>query len=300
MISINRILCPVDFSDASRVALEHAAALARWYDALLTALHVVPLVPTTLTFPPAISAATMEPVSPEFLRDELRRFVAPVAETVPVDTVVVSGEPARAVIEKAWALESDLLVLGTHGRSGFERFVLGSVTEKVLRRATCPVLTVPPAVADRPTAGRPPYKRILCPVDFSATADRALRYACSLAEEAKARLTVLHVLEWFPDQEIREHRHFDVPEYRRFLEEDARRRLADAIPEDARTWCEPAEKVGCGKAWREILRVAADETSDAIVMGVHGRGAFDLALFGSTTNHVVRQAHCPVLTVRGR
>jgi nucleotide-binding universal stress UspA family protein len=137
-------------------------------------------------------------------------------------------------------------------------------------------------------------------VDFSATSDRALRYAFSLAEEAKARMTLLHVLEWFPDQEIREHRHFDVPEYRRFLEEDARRRLAEAIPEDVRTWCEPTAKVACGKAYREILGVAADEASDAIVMGVHGRGAFDLALFGSTTNHVVRQAHCPVLTVRGR
>lgn len=300
MISIRRILCPVDFSDASRGALEHAAALARWHEARLTVLHVVPLVPTTLTFPPAISAATMEPVRPEVFRDELRRFVAPVSETVPADTVVMSGDPARTVLEQASALATDLVVLGTHGRSGFERLVLGSVAEKVLRRATCPVLTVPPAVADRPAPARPPYKRILCPVDFSAASDRALRYAFSLAEEAKARLTVLHVLEWFPDQEIREHRHFDVPEYRRFLEEDARRRLADAIPEDVRTWCEPAEKVGCGKAWREILRVAEDEMSDAIVMGVHGRGALDVALFGSTANHVVRQAHCPVLTVRGR
>jgi nucleotide-binding universal stress UspA family protein len=147
---------------------------------------------------------------------------------------------------------------------------------------------------------RPPYRRILCPVDFSAASDRALRYAVSLAEEAKAKLTVLHVLEWFPEQDIREHRHFDVPEYRRFLEEDARRRLAKAVPAEARAWCEPAELVGCGKAYREILRVAAEEKSDAIVMGVHGRGALDVLLFGSTANQVVRHATCPVLTVRGR
>jgi nucleotide-binding universal stress UspA family protein len=300
MISIHRILCPVDFSEASRRALEHAAALARWYEARLFALHVVPLVPTTLSFPPAISAATMEPVPPEAFHAELRRFVAPAADTVPAETVVMSGDPARTVLEQARALEADLVVLGTHGRSGFERLVLGSVAEKVLRRATCPVLTVPPAVAEHPATARPPYQRILCPVDFSATSDRALRYAFSLAEEAKARLTVLHVLEWFPEQEIREHRHFDVPEYRRFLEEDARRRLAEAIPEDVRTWCEPVEKVGCGKPYREILRVAAEDRSDAVVMGVHGRGALDVALFGSTTNQVVRQAHCPVLTVRGR
>jgi nucleotide-binding universal stress UspA family protein len=300
MIAIHRILCPVDFSETSRGALEHAAALARWYDARLTALHVVPLVPTTLTFPPAISAATMEPISPETFRGELRRFVASVADTVPTDLVVLSGDPARTTLDQARALESDLLVLGTHGRAGFERLVLGSVAEKVLRRATCPVLTVPPAVAEQPVAPRPPYKRILCPVDFSAASDRALRYAVSLAEEAQARLVLLHVLELFPEQDIREHGHFDVPEYRRFLEEDARRRLAEAIPGEARAWCEPVEQVGQGKPYREILRVAADDKSDAIVMGVHGRGAIDLALFGSTTNQVVRHAHCPVLTVRGR
>ena len=300
MISIHRILCPVDLSEASRAALDHAAALARWYEARLTALHVVPLVPTTLSFPPAISAATLEPISPEVFLEELRRFTASVAETVPTDTVVLSGDPARTVLDQAHAVQADLLVLGTHGRSGFERLVLGSVAEKVLRRATCPVLTVPPAAADAAQTPVPPYQRILCPVDFSAASDRALRYAFSLAEEAKARLTLLHVLEWFADQEIREHRHFDVPEYRRFLEQDARRRLLEAIPDEVRRWCDPVEKVGCGKAYREILRVAADEKSDAIVMGVHGRGAIDVALFGSTTNQVVRQALCPVLTVRGR
>ena len=300
MIAIHRIVCPVDFSEASRAALDHAGALARWYEARLVVLHVVPLVPTTLTFPPAISAATLMPIEPEVFREELRRFAAPAAEETPTDLAVSSGDPARTILEQARTSEADLLVLGTHGRAGFERLVLGSVAEKVLRRATCPVLTVPPSVADRPPASRPPYRRILCPVDFSATSDRALRYAFSLAEEAKARLAVLHVLEWFPEHEVREHRHFDVPEYRRFLEEDARHRLAKAIPEDVRTWCEPVEKVACGKAYREILRVAADESSDAIVMGVHGRGALDQLLFGSTTNHVVRQAACPVLTVRGR
>lgn len=300
MIGIHRVLCPVDFSEASHSALDQAAALARWYEARLIALHVVPLVPTTLAFPPAISAATMQPIPLELFREELRGFVAPVAEVVPAETQVLSGDPARTILEQSWALEADLVVMGTHGRSGFERLVLGSVAEKVLRRARCPVLTVPPVVEGAPTVDRPPYRRILCPVDFSTASDRALRYALSLAEEARAKITVLHVLEWFPDQEIREHRHFDVPEYRRFLEEDARRRLAEAVPADARDWCEPVERVGCGKAYREILRVAADEKSDAIVMGVHGRGAIDVLLFGSTANQVVRHATCPVLTVRGR
>jgi nucleotide-binding universal stress UspA family protein len=300
MIAINRILCPVDFSDASRAALDHAAALARRYEARLIALHVVPLVPSTLTFPPAISAATLEPISFDLFRDELRRFVEPVADLVPAETVVTSGDAARTILDQARTADADLLVLGTHGRSGFERLVLGSVAEKVLRRAACPVLTVPPAAAHAPATPRPPYRRILCPVDFSTTSEQALRYALSLAEEAKARLMVLHVLEWFPEQEIREHRHFDVPEYRRFLEEDARRRLSEAVPAEARAWCELVERVACGKPYREILRVAGEEGSDLIVLGVQGRGAMEVLLFGSTANHVVRQASCPVLTVRRR
>jgi nucleotide-binding universal stress UspA family protein len=170
----------------------------------------------------------------------------------------------------------------------------------VLRRASCPVLTVPPAAAQAPAGQRPPYGRILCPLDFSAQSEQALRFALSLAEEGKGRLTVLHVLEWFPDQDVREHRHFDLPKYRHFLEEDARRRLSEAVPADARAWCELVERVGCGKAYREVLRVASEEASDLIVLGVQGRGAVDMLLFGSTANHVVRQASCPVLTVRRR
>jgi nucleotide-binding universal stress UspA family protein len=186
--------------------------------------------------------------------------------------------------------------MGTHGRHGFERLLLGSVTEKVLRRAPCPVLTVPPAISGAHPSG-PPYKRILCPVDFSTSSDDALRHALSLAEEAKARLTVLHVLEWFPEQGLREHRPFN-PELQHFLEDDARARLAKAIPAEARAWCEPVERVRCGKPYREILRAAEEEGSDLVVLGVLGRGAANLMLFGSTTNRVVRQATCPVLTVR--
>jgi nucleotide-binding universal stress UspA family protein len=160
------------------------------------------------------------------------------------------------------------------------------------------VLTVPPAAAGS-LASTPPYRRILCPVDFSPASDHALHYGLSLAEEAKARLTVLHVVEWFPEQGVREHRAFP-PELPRLLEEDARTRLARAVPSEARAWCEPTENVRWGKPYVQILRAAEEEQSDLIVLGVHGRGAADIMLFGSTTNQVVRQATCPVLTVRRR
>jgi nucleotide-binding universal stress UspA family protein len=89
-----------------------------------------------------------------------------------------------------------------------------------------------------------------------------------------------------------------IVELRRLIAEDARNRLRQSIPEDAREWCEIEERVTCGKPYREIVRAANDSAAELVVMGVHGRGAVDLMLFGSTTQHVVREAACPVLTIR--
>ena len=107
--------------------------------------------------------------------------------------MVESGYPVRHILARAAALPADLVVMGTHGRSGFERLVLGSVTEKVLRKAPCPVMAVPPPAV---TVGKLPYGRLLCPVDFSDSSEAALRFACSIAEEADARLTIVHVFDW--------------------------------------------------------------------------------------------------------
>ena len=91
-----------------------------------------------------------------------------------------------------------LIVIGTHGAGGFEHLVLGSVTEKVLRRATCPVLTVPPRAR---TTAKLPFKRILCPLDFSESSLAALDFAFSLAQQGDAELTILHVFEWPAEDE---------------------------------------------------------------------------------------------------
>jgi nucleotide-binding universal stress UspA family protein len=184
--------------------------------------------------------------------------------------------------------------MGSHGRSGFERFVIGSVTEKVLRNAGCPVLTVPPRTATTATL---PFKRILCPVDFSEPSLGALQTAFSMAEEADARLTVLNVLAW-PDDETFLVETFNDRSLLARLEEETARRLDAFITDDARVWSRPEVKVAVGKPYREILASAKDMAADLIVIGVHGRGTAGLTLFGSTTNQVVRRAACPVLTIR--
>jgi nucleotide-binding universal stress UspA family protein len=299
MFDINRILCPIDLSDASRHALDHAFVLAGWYDAPVTVLHVY--TPIFLPVPgPAFTALSGTPVFDETNTDRLREqvhafVIAARPGDMAYDVVIDSGSPATRILQQASALSADLIVLGTHGLSGFEHVMVGSVTEKVLRKAQCPVLTVPPRAY---ATSQLPFKRLLCPIDFSDASNAAATTAFAVAAEAEAKILFVHVLEGPEEDEARESRSFNVPEYRRLREQEAGAQLAALIPADARRWCEPAGRLAHGKPYREILRIAEEESIDLIVMGVHGRNPIDLALFGSTTNHVVRRARCPVLTLR--
>src|SRR5262245_58717603 len=142
MIRIRRILCPTDFSEYARRALHQAVPVAQWYEASLTALHVLPAaLPVDGVFPFPLAPIVHEGVRARVDR-ELEEFVAPArAAGIPAETAVREGTPVAEILNLARRLPADLLVMGTHGQGGLERLVLGSVTESVLRRAPCPVLT---------------------------------------------------------------------------------------------------------------------------------------------------------------
>jgi nucleotide-binding universal stress UspA family protein len=297
VIRIRQILCPIDFSPFARRALDHAALLARWYEAELTVLHVSPQLPTLFAMEPAPNAATLAPFDREALGRELLKFVGETVNIAPRSQLVVrAGAAAGTILDFAAESKADLIVLGTQGRTGFERFMLGSVTEKVVRKARCPVLTVPRGATDGPE--RPLFGRILCAVDFSPAADRAAQYALSLAQEAKSHLTMLHVVEWLPDESFSRYPGFDADHFRKSLLTDARARLESLVPEEARAWCEVDTRVVCGKPYEEIARIAHNDAADLVVLGVHGHGPVDRLLFGTTPQQVVRLVECPVLTVR--
>jgi nucleotide-binding universal stress UspA family protein len=295
MISITHILCPVDFSDISQHALDHAAAIARWYEARVTMLYVFANFPV-MDVPPLV----LEAPDRERLMAGMRAMAAAVPREVPVDFRIQEAPYIHEeILAQLGATHADVLVLGTHGRSGFQRLFLGSVTEKVIRKTTCPTLVVPPRAPDVPAGAPVQFRRILCPVDFSESSLDALAYAINMAEEADARLTLLHVVEFSPA--LSEAPLMPVPDFSRVREAaaaDARRRMHALIPESARTYCTVETAVVEGRAYRDIVRHATEVQSDLIVMGVHGRGALDLLVFGSTTHHVVRAAACPVLIVR--
>jgi nucleotide-binding universal stress UspA family protein len=305
MVRIQRILCPIDFSDFSRHAFDRALAIARSHDATVTALHVVPIALATPVLPyvePAsLGPFEMPPGERARIFENLHRFLETdhtLGDLVALETTAAHDVP-RGILAHSNRLPADLIVMGTHGRSGVERLMLGSVTEKILRKARPPVLTVPAAApADALTAARP-FARILCALDFSDCAMSAFRYARALAEESNASLAVLHAIELAPpgyDPLIGPP--LDLPGYRLACERAVRDRLHNVIPAAARTSLDVEEIVVSGKPHHEILRVANEWRADLVVLGMHGRNVLDRVLFGSTVEPVVRRAHCPVLTVR--
>jgi len=294
MISISHILCPIDYSEISHHALAQAAAIARWYEARLTVLYVFPNLPT-MDAPLLLNEGDRER-----LMSQMREFASGVPSTVALDfRLQEAGFVHEEIVKQIEATQADVLVLGTHGRSGFQRLFLGSVSEKVIRKVTCPTVIVPPRAPDAAVDARVRFHRILCPVDFSESSLDALTYAINFAEEADARLTLLHVIE-LPQALSEEPTAIDVdmPRIREEAVARARQRLNGLIPEQASTYCTPEVTVVEGRAYREILRQAMEGRSDLIVMGVHGRGALDLLVFGSTTHHVIRASTCPVLIIR--
>jgi nucleotide-binding universal stress UspA family protein len=303
MIEIQCIVCPIDFSEFSQHALDCAVAIARRYKSRVIALHVfaewpaVDVIPSLRT--QALQSVSLKDVGREELMRQLQRVVArrPAHDVHIEARLEEAPDVHREILAQADVLKADLIVIGSHGRSGFERILLGSTTEKVLRKATCPVMVVPRRVDDAALARAEYFKRILCPVDFSSSSTGALRYALSLAQELEAQLTALHVVE-IPAG-LDDAPGFDLTEFRRATESACRTRLRDLIPESVGKSCTVDTIVSEGRASRDILRVAAERNSDLIVMGVHGRGAVDLMVFGSNTHHVIRAASCPVLTILG-
>lgn len=291
MIRITHVLCPVDFSEISRRALDHATALAQWYEARLTVLNVFPVMPV-MDVPPLV----LDDKGREELTSELRRFTAMVPSTVPLELRVEQAESIPEGIQHhASSGDVDLLVMGSHGRSGFKRVLLGSVTERVIRQALSPTLVVPVRAHDVAPAGPVRFRTILCPVDFSEHSLRAVEYAVNLAEETDAQLQLLHVVTSSPEIKELESSFEHVREQ---VEAERLHRLNDLIPPAAPTYCTIQTAVRYGSAHRQILKVAGEQPSDLIVMGAQGRSALDTVIFGSNTARVARGACCPVLVVR--
>jgi nucleotide-binding universal stress UspA family protein len=292
MNKIENVLVAIDFTDGSRAALDLAGLLAHRLEARLAALHVAA---PYITYEPLPAFPSGAPLDPERLRkveEDLREFVTPAGSKHPLAEVVVrEGDPADEILGQATGSGVDLLVLGTHGRRGFERWMLGSVTERVARRAGCSVLAVPA------TAGSAPCARVLCGLDLSDSSAETLAQAAEVGQALRADLTVLYVGDgphWYepgPASGV------DVEEERQAVTTFARERLRNLVERHVPKGTAANVQVAFGRAAREIERVAT-ESADLVVLGATSSRGVDRFFVGSTAQHVLRAGVRPVLLVR--
>jgi nucleotide-binding universal stress UspA family protein len=292
MTTIHRVLCPVDFSDASRRALDYAAAISQWYNARLTLLSVF-VTSSVIDVPPRRLS--------EDERARLTGALQQLREHVPAGVVtdLVTAEASEAhegIAAQAFGRQSDLLVMGTHGRSGFRRCVIGSTTERVLREPPCPTLVVPSHATAAAAESVVPFHRIVCGVDFSGGAGAALRFALSLAERTDAELLVLNVIEVPPELRAPPTA-ADVDIIRAAAEAERRQRLRALIPAEARKLCTVETVVAEGAVDHVLLQACEARQADAIVMGVTHHRGLDRLVFGSAAARVTRAATCPVFLI---
>lgn len=292
MLKIERILCPLDFSEFSAKAYDYAQSLAKHYQARLFLQHVVQ--PIFAAYPsyvyPDMASDLCQDLrahAEQQLQDFVKRHTR---DGIQIESLVREGTVTDSILSLAESRAVDLIVMGTHGRQGFDHLLLGSITEKVLRKARCPVLVVRKPAREFVTPGNsvePVHlHKILYCTDFSAHSQRALDYALSLAQEYDAELTLLHVLEDFPAATDLQAATAQVVH-----------QLDELVPAEAHNWCTLKSRLRVGRPYQEIVRFTQEAGTDLVILGVRGRNALDLALFGSTTHRVIQQAPCPVLAV---
>jgi nucleotide-binding universal stress UspA family protein len=299
-MKIERILCATDFSEFSRRALEHAAAHARWNRAKLTVLHV------NLFFQPVGGGAPycppympLDPAARARLKVDLEAAAQPArAMGVDPELVLVDGDPSEAILHYAHTTATDLIVMGTHGLRGFDRWLMGSVAARVAHRARCAVLIVPRPREDAPARPGPLYERILCPVEL-AESEPIIEWAFDAGRAAGAPVTVLHVVEDPPELEATAGlARLHWPTVQAGLEKHAREGLAAAVARCRAQGLSVEQVVVHGRPYRQILKAADSRESTLLVMGIHGRNPVERLFLGSTALQVLRRAPCPTLTVR--
>jgi nucleotide-binding universal stress UspA family protein len=287
-VTFRNILFATDFSTAASSAMPYAAGFTKSFGAKLYAMHVKE--PANYALPPEMweGAQLAQDMEIRSLREAVKR------EFPEITPEVLEGEGGlwTALSLAIEAYQIDLIVVGTRGRTGVEKVLLGSQAEEILRRAPCPVLTVGPRAKSQ-DAIRGKFASILFATNFGPASLAAARIAVSLAEEYQSRLTLLHVIETPGANELAGTAEFGG---------SSGRQLRALVPEEAKLWCTPHFLVEQGLPAERILETARRTDANLIVLGVHGEEGVPGAathLPIATVHKVVAHADCPVLTVRG-
>ena len=282
-VPLKNILYATDFSGHSNAALPYALSIARMYGSKIFAVHVVSLA----LFPSSSPTIALQAMAAQAVREakEAMTKLDPQLEGIPHKVLIRKGNILKELSRIVGEERIDLIVLGTHGRAGVSKVLMGSVAEEIFRQAPCPVLTVGPNVCGEPDVAVE-MRTILYPADFSSESLAAAPYAISMAQEHQARLYLLHVTDGPVD---------------RAMEGSLKERLLALIPPEAKLWCVPKAYVDFGTASEKILGLGEELAVDLILLGVKRTPRLSGAsrhLATATAYKVVTGAICPVLTVR--
>lgn len=292
-IRYKKLLVPIDFSECSYRALDYATALAKQFDAQIGLMHVVE--------PRNVYQRLDASGADRWLIDSARMRLTKLAqekieELIPVNADVRVGGVYDEICEAAQLQGSDLIVIGTHGRTGLKRVFLGSTAERVVRYAPCSVLVVRGTGQKCVTKFCP--EKILVPVDFSACSKRAVQEAILLAKQYRASLLLVHVVETYCA--LGDYGLLDYGTLELQSRESAKKELETLITEISAQDI-PVKACMCdGHPASKIVEITTKSGVDLIVISTHGRTGLNHVLLGSTAEEVVRQAPCPVVTLRGR
>lgn len=287
-MQLSKILLPVDFSERSAAAAQYAKALACRFQSEVHIVHVFELSELFATAPESkLPVEWYEELSAQ-TREALNGFQAQEFRDIPVRRTLLRGDAARSIVELAHAEHSNLIVMPTHGYGPFRRFVLGSVTAKVLHDADCPVLTgvhLEHAAPLEPVA----FRNVLCAIDFDSAGERALRWAAEFAREFHAGLTLVHALPVTYASEM----DFGDSGLPAMLHEAARNKANELL----RTVGAKAKVVTeIGSVADVVREAAARANADLVVIGRHESSG----LMGRLKTHayaIVRESPCPVVSI---
>lgn len=286
-IAVRGILLATDFSPSSEAALLYASAIARRYGSRIYLAHVIPSDAHPLV-PPELTSVLLKQAQRDAERQMAQVLISGRLRAIPHQVLLGQGGLWTVLSRMIEDHEIDLVVVGTHGRRGLQKMLLGSVAEQIFRLAPCPVLTVgPKAFGEVPNDAE--FRQILYATDFKPSSERAAAYVLSLVQEHQARLTLLHVVRGITETS---------PPSTAALTQSLTERLRGFVPAEAELRCDPVFAIEFGAPAEGIIKAAEERKTDLIVLGAH-QSAYPLShLPPATAYRVVCQASCPVLTVR--
>jgi nucleotide-binding universal stress UspA family protein len=279
LLKPKNILCPVDLSPVSDVILKWAALFARTFGASLEILYADWWEPPRYFTEKQIEQLSLQEKEGEkALRGELEALVkSAIGDIAQNDINVVEGHPAERILDRARKVASDLIVMGSHGRTGMARLRLGSVAEDVVRGSTSPVLVVKSA---KGATRVPAVKNILCPINFSNLSQRSLEFSSELAGAFGAKLWVVHAT---GQEEIERG--------------EVQQLICDWVPQEVRGRCEVSEVIRQGSPAEQIILMAREHSADLIVMGAQHRPFLEFTTLGTTTERVMRHSLASLLVI---